>query len=257
MTGNKIAVEVSRRGVATVTLNRPEKGNPFDAEMLRDIAAHFSAFARDSTIRVVVLRGSGKHFCVGADLEPASHGDKGGPGLIDVCTAMDTLPKPTVAVVQGACIGGGLALAGCCDVLLARDDAYFSIPEVRLGFAAAPLVPIFLPMIGARSLGRFAQTGERFYVEEALRIGLVHRTCGASTLDDELATVLDNLLLGAPNALSEMKAICSALDGQPATPAVFEKLQAAFARMRDSAEGLEGRAAFREKRRPSWYPPAE
>lgn len=257
MTSTTIAVEVSRLGVATVTLNRPEKGNPFNAEMLGAVAEQFVAFASDSAVRVVVLCGSGKHFCVGADLEPGSHSNKGGPGLIEVCTAIDTLPKPTLAVVHGACIGGGLALAGCCDVLLARDDAFFSIPEVRLGFAAAPLAPLFLRMIGARNLRRLAQTGERFFVEEALRIGLVHRSCDASTLDGALATVLDNLLLGAPNALAEMKAICAALDGQPATPAVFAKLQAAFVRMRDSAEGVEGRAAFRDKRKPSWYPAAE
>ncbi|MDB5775611.1 MAG: hypothetical protein JWP38_1744 [Herbaspirillum sp.] len=254
MTSTTITVEVSRRGVATVTLNRPEKGNPFNGEMLEAMAGQFAAFAAEPAVRVVVLRGSGKHFCVGADMEPGSHLNKGGPGLIEVCTVLDTLPKPTVAVVHGACIGGGLALAGCCDVMLARDDAFFSIPEVRLGFAAVPLAPLLLRMIGARNLRRLAQTGERFFVEEALRIGLVHRSCDAPALDAALAAVIDNLLLGAPNALAEMKAICATLDVRQTTPEMSAELQSAFARMRDSAEGVEGRAAFREKRKSSWYP---
>ena len=109
--------------------------------MLDALADGFEQFGRDSAVRVIVLRGSGKHFSAGAAI-----GEGGQPrrAIGDVCALIDATPKPTVAVVQGACIGGALALASCCDVMVASREAFFSIPEVRLGFAPGPLIGAFL-----------------------------------------------------------------------------------------------------------------
>ena len=258
MNGETVRVEVDKRGVATVTLNRPEHGNAYDADMLDELAAAFARLGADAGVRVVLLRAKGRHFCVGADLKAAAssgHGSAGNPrtGLVDVCLALDRLPKPTVAVVRGGCIGGGAAVAACCDIVLAERGAFFSIPEVRLGFAPAPLVPVFVRAIGARVLRRFAQTGERFSVDDALRMGLVHLVSEPGTTEAALAKIIDDLLHGAPAALTELKAVIAQVEGIPVTRGLLAELQDRFAGAHASAEAQEGRAAFREKRKPDWY----
>ncbi|MDX3907361.1 MAG: enoyl-CoA hydratase-related protein [Pigmentiphaga sp.] len=254
MDSTTIIGDVDRRGVATLVLNRPDKGNPFNGGMLAAVADRVQAWRRAAEVRVVVLRGAGRHFCTGADLGPGSHDPGAGPSLDEVCRLIDGLPKPTVSVVQGACLGGGLALAGCCDVLLAQRDAFFAIPEVRLGFAAAPMTPFFLRMMGARPLRRYGLTGERFSADIALRLGVAHELCDEATREDVLDLILDGLLLGAPSAQAEMKSLCRTLEGRPYSKELALELQQAFVAMRDGADGVEGRAAFREKRKPAWYP---
>jgi len=255
-----LRVDIAPRGIATVTLNRPEKGNAYNSEMLDALAAEFARLGADSKVRVVLLRGEGRHFCVGADLvegggpKPASGDAPAGAGLVDVCLALDRLPKPTVAAVHGGCIGGGAALAACCDIVIAERDAFFSIPEVRIGFAPAPLVPLFLRAVGARNLRRLGQTGERFPVDEALRIGLVHVASEPDRMNATVARLVDDLLLGAPGALAELKAAIERVDGLPITRELLADLHAGFDRARESGEATEGRAAYREKRKPNWYP---
>lgn len=261
MNGKTLRVQIAARGVATVTLNRPAKGNPYNADMLDELAAALARLGADCAVRVVLLRGEGKHFCVGADLtvgeasRPEARGDAPArASLVDVCLALERLPKPSVALVHGACIGGGVALAACCDIVLADRSSFFSIPEVRLGFAPAPLVPFFLRAVGARNLRRLGQTGERFAVEEALRIGLAHAACETGEIESAVARLVDDLLLGAPRALAEFKAVVERVNGLPITPRLLSDLQAGFDRARASDQAGEGRAAFREKRKPDWYP---
>jgi len=259
MNDNNVRVEVTQRGVATVALARPGKGNAYDAGMLDALAAAFARLADDAGVRVVLLRAEGKHFCVGADLKPEASPEPSPAGrsrasLVDVCLALDRLPKPTVAVVRGGCIGGGAAFAACCDIVLAERGAFFSIPEVRLGFAPAPLLPIFVRAVGARVLRRFAQTGERFSVDDALRMGLVHHVSEPGATEAALERIVDDLLLGAPRALADLKSMIARVEGVPVTPDLFAELQDRFDRAHDSAEAQEGRTAFREKRKPDWYP---
>ena len=134
------------------------------------------AFGRDAAVRVIVLRGAGKHFSAGAAI-----GEGGRPRRLtaEICAMIDAIPKPTVAVAQGACIGGALAIASSCDVVIASRDAFFAIPEVRLGFAPGPLLGAFARGIGFRALRRYLLSGERFSAEEGHRLGLVHRLCDA------------------------------------------------------------------------------
>jgi methylglutaconyl-CoA hydratase len=249
-----IDVEVSSRGIATITLNRPERSNAFDQGMLNILAQQFAERAADAATRIVVLRGAGKHFCGGADLvargmEPAPAA--GQVSLVDALAALDQLPKPTVAVVHGAAVGGGAALAACCDIVLATDAAFFSIPEVRVGMAPLGVAPFLMRAMGHRAFRRYGLSGERFGAAEALRVGLAHEVVGAEKLEQKLGEIADALLHAAPGAVREMKAAMEH-DATPSIEAILGR-RAAHGPP-SSAEAKEGVAAFKEKRKPSWYP---
>jgi methylglutaconyl-CoA hydratase len=253
-----IATEIGARGVATILLNRPERGNCYDQTMLDELAGALQVLGGDPAIRVVVLRGAGKHFSVGADVGWHQRAQDGasakGADFIDVLIALDTLAKPSVAMLHGACIGGGLAMAACCDIALATEDAFCSIPEVRLGFTPTSLAPLFLRAMGAREFRRYALSGERIAAAEAMRLGLVHRLCAAAEIEAVLADLLDSLLLGAPRAQAALKAATARLGATPVTPELLRQLEAGFPAALTSPEAVEGVAAFLEKRKPGWYP---
>lgn len=245
---DSLALSVSSRGIATLTLNRPDRSNAFDQPMLNELARQMIARADDAATRIVVLRGAGRHFCGGADLAArAAEGEQSAPqaSLADVLAALERMPKPTVAVVHGAAVGGGAGFAACCDIVLAADSAFFSIPEVRVGMAPLGVAPFLINAMGQRAFGRYAQTGERLSAAEALRVGLVHEVVSAEKLDEKLAEIADALLHGAPGALRELKTVVKSRFS-------LERMEAQHAPR--SAEALEGIASFKEKRKPSWYP---
>jgi methylglutaconyl-CoA hydratase len=243
---------VSGRGVATLTFNRQDRANSYNAEMLDALADGFEQFGRDGAVRVIVLRGSGKHFSAGAAI-----GEGGRPkqAIGNVCALIDATPKPTIAVVQGACVGGALALASCCDVMIASREAFFSIPEVRLGFAPGPLIGVFSRAIGYRALRRYLLSGERFSAEDAHRLGLVLQLCDPPAIDGVADELIDQLLLGAPGAAATAKRLLQKQAPAALSSEELRELQAAFEAMARSDEAAEGRAAFQEKRKPRWYPP--
>src|SRR5262249_39097910 len=152
----------------------------FDPPLLDGLARTFASLAADEGVRVVVLRGQGRHFCAGADLAARSEETASSAPtttLFDVLLAIDSCPKPTIAVVQGGAIGGGAAFAACCDVVLAASAAFFSIPEVRVGMAGLGVAPFLIRAMGYRSFRRYGLSGERITAAEALRIGLAHEIC--------------------------------------------------------------------------------
>jgi methylglutaconyl-CoA hydratase len=243
---------ISDRGIATLTFNRPDRANSYDTAMLDALADGFERFAEDPAVRVILLRGAGKHFSAGAAIGEAGHPRR---AIGEVCSLIDATPKPTIAVVQGACIGGALALASCCDVIVASREAFFSIPEVRLGFAPGPLIGFFARAVGYRALRRYLLSGERFSAEEAHRIGLVQELADTQAIESALDRLLDAVLLGAPGALARAKSLLQKQAPAALSPDELQDLQAAFESMAASNEAAEGRAAFKEKRKPSWYPP--
>ena len=257
-----ILTDLDERGVATVTLNRPSIGNAYDGDMLVAMADAFAQLEADSAVRVVALRGNGRHFSVGADINWLNQAHDGGPGaegdappsLTALLGALDAMARPTVALVHGACIGGGLGWAACCDIAVASRDAFFAIPEVRIGFSPAPILPYFDAALGARALRRYALSGERFDAEEAYRLGLVHGICPTGGLDEAAAPIIDSLLLGAPSALGETKRLLARVAGTAVPGDLARELERRGAEGRASAEAAEGRASFLEKRRPDWYP---
>ena len=256
MTFQTIAVDVSARRIATVLLNRPERGNAFDQTMLDELGRAFAALGADPGVRIVVLRGNGRHFCTGADLAarateaPAPAAATAHVSLREVLAGLDALPKPTLAVVHGAAIGGGAAFAACCDVVIATDSAFFSVPEVRVGMPPLGVAPFLVRAIGHRNFRRFGLSGERIDASDALRLGLAHQICAADALDETLERIADALLHGAPGAISALKNAAA----QYASPTLSTILATQSAHDPKTPEALEGIASFREKRKPSWYP---
>ena len=254
MSFQTIAVEVSARRIATVLLKRPERGNAFDQRMLDELGQAFATLAADEAARIVVLRGSGRHFCTGADLARAAapaHPAAAAPfSLRDVLASLDSLPKPTLAVVQGAAVGGGAAFAACCDAVIAADSAYFSIPEVRVGMPPLGVAPFLVRAIGHRQFRRYGLSGERIGAAEALRLGLAHEVCGADALDVTVERMADAFLLAAPGAIRTLKNAAA----HYASPTLSAILANQPLHDPKTPEALEGIASFREKRKPSWYP---
>ncbi len=250
----KISISQDTRGIATVTLRRPEKGNALDRETLALLRDAFDRLGADEHTRVIVLRGDGKHFCSGADVSGGIRDDE--PQRADaavdaVCERLNTLAKPTVAVVHGACIGAGLGLAAGCDTLLATPDTFFAIPEVRLGFPPAALTPIFMQAFGARFLRRYLLSGERFDAATAYRAGFIHSIHAPAAMDAAVAEVADAFLRAGPSAFANGKALLHRL----AAGSANEDLHGLHAHSIASAEAREGLASFKEKRHPGWYLP--
>jgi methylglutaconyl-CoA hydratase len=246
------------RGVAILTLNRPAKGNAYDRRMLDRLAAEIARLSAAPEVRAIVLRGAGKHFCVGGDLvdDPFVHtgtgSDDAQPLMPHICLALDACPKPTIALVHGACFGGGFALSACCDVFLAAEDSFFSLPELRLGFGVGPYIPFFARALGARNLRRYLVTAERFGAKEALAMGVAHQLYPVGEGDKTLGAFLAHVLQSAPQATAVTKRELSELADLTPTRERIDALQVEFRRLFESPEGAEGRAAFREKRNPTW-----
>jgi len=260
MNYERIVLERGPRGTATLTLNRPDRGNAYDDVMLRELMIALAELDNDDAVRVVLLRGAGKHFCVGADIawhranqnDPAAR--ENGPKLIDMLLALDRLSKPTIAVLHGAAVGGGLAVPLCCDVAFATSDALFSIPEVRIGLMPGPLVPLFLRAMSYRNFRRYGLSGERFSAVEAKAMGLVHDTALAEAIEKMVSQQVEEFLLSAPGAIAGLKALAADLAPPPITPALLEHLEEAGRGMLETEEAKEGVASFLEKRKPRWYP---
>jgi methylglutaconyl-CoA hydratase len=245
-----VKIEWKASGVVHIVLNRPDKANCYNQAMLMELAQALAVLDDDASVRVLVLRGTGRHFCGGADLEYLRSA-KGAlaataqapANLDDVLSKLDRLTKPTVAVVHGACLGGGLGLIACCDAVLARDDAYFCVPELRLGFAPAALMPYLVRTYGQRQLRRYGLSGDRISAQHAFQIGLVHHVCSREVLDQEADQVVDSMLRCAPLALARFKS------------AIVDGLSDAAVLPPDPEELAEGLASMREKRHPRWYGP--
>lgn len=259
-----VLMDADARGVVRVTLNRPAVNNAYNGAMIDALIAGCAQVRATPAARVVVLAGNGRHFQAGADLGWLD--DVRGQGAranLDASerTAravweLNTLPIPTVALIQGGCFGGGTGIAAACDVVIAADNAQFAISETRWGMAATIIFPQLSDAIGVRQLRRYAQTGERFGAEEARRIGLVHEVVPAAGLEAAGARVVDALLRNAPRANAITKAGVLRQAWAEAQRGHFAAIVAEHAAGRQSDEAAEGLASFHEKREASWYRPA-
>jgi methylglutaconyl-CoA hydratase len=251
MTDQTILCTRGARGVATVTLNRPDRGNAMNPALIDELGACMRDLGADDGVRIIVLRGAGKHFCAGADVGGRGEGEPRFT-LATMLETLETTPKPTIAVVQGAAAGGGMALAACCDIVMGTPEAFFTIPEARLGMApSVTLAGLFVRAIGLRAFRRYAYSGERIVAQEALRLGLLSEIAPAAEMEARLEALIDALLHSAPGAIATLKARVADFDVPPISmlfdPAVRD------ARHARSPEADEGIAAFKEKRKPSWY----
>jgi methylglutaconyl-CoA hydratase len=260
MSNEPVLCSLDDRGVATLTLNRPKVGNAYNGELIQGLLAAMDELGRERGLRVVVLKGAGKHFQAGADLQwvRAVGVDSVAANLAasrDTARAVDRLNRfsvPTVALVQGGCFGGGTGMVAACDVAIAADTAVFSIAEVRWGLTAAIVIPQLADAISVRQLRRYALTGERFGAEEARRIGLAHQVVPLDGLENAGEEMVARLLENGPVAIAETKA--AILEGAWGGfgPETLDALVAGHAAKRRSAEAAEGLASFAEKRAANW-----
>ena len=257
-----ILVAVDARGVATVTLNRPAVNNAYDGALIDALAAGLARLAAAPGLRLVILRGAGKHFQAGADLAflrrltaaPADENLAFSRATVAAIDALANFPCPTLALIHGGCFGGGVGMVAACDMALASDDAVFSLTEVRWGITPAPIVPALVAAIGPRALARYGLTAERFGAQEALRIGLLHAICPPGGLDEAAAPIVEGILMAAPDAVAATKRLVRTAAGLATTAEFRDTLALEAATRRHAAEAREGLASFAEKRKPRWYP---
>ena len=261
-TGNGTVLwELDSRGVATVTLNRPQVNNAYNGDLIDGVHAAMDALGAEQELRAVVLRGNGKHFQAGADLAwigsvgqlSAEENERVSRATGEVVRRLDTLPVPTVALVQGGCFGGGTGIIAACDIVIAADNAIFAITETRWGLMAGIILPQLRQAIGLRAMRRYALTGERFGAAEAHRIGLVHEVCALADLEQVGATIVDALLMTAPHATTATKLRSMQVADAFVDDGVFRDLVHEHAVTRRLPEAAEGLASFHEKRKPAWY----
>ncbi len=248
-------------GVGIVTLNRAQRHNAFDDELIAELTAGLHELRDDPLTRVVVVSSTGKSFCAGADLNWMKRAAGYTPDenlrdatrLAELLSTLNELPKPTIARVQGPAYGGGVGLIAACDIAIGTYDALFALSEVKLGIVPAVISPYLLAAIGERYCRRYMLTAERFSATEAYRIGLLHELVpGEEQLDDAIAELVDALLANGPQAQAECKALIRVVAGQPIDAETIEETAQRITRVRASAEGREGLAAFLEKRPPLW-----
>ena len=257
-----VLLATDARGIATVTLNRPQVGNAYNAALLGALMEGLERLRADASVRAVVIRGAGRHFAAGADINwlaevaeyPPERAFEASLLTTRAMQALNEFPRPTIAVVQGAAFGGGCGILCCADVALAVPEAVFGLTEVRVGVAPTPISTHMVHAIGFRQARRYAVTGERFGAAEALRMGLVHEVVPAEAMEARLSAILEEVLLAAPGAAAVTKASLLGANGLTLDRRAMEQLAHEGWMQRASAEGREGLRAFREKRRPSWYP---
>lgn len=246
--------------IATITLNRPEIHNAINDDLVARLTRELELIADDSDVRAVVLNARGKSFCAGADLnymrrtaeftEEQNVADA--RALAEMLHLLNNLPKPTIALVQGAAIAGGVGLICACDIAIAAKSASFSIAEVRLGLIPAVISPYLINAIGVRRAERLFLTGERIDSTEAERIGLVHDVVPDEALAVRGETFVRHILQGGVNAQAEIKSLIDAVRGRPIDAQLGLETAKRIARVRASAEAREGMSAFLEKRKPRW-----
>ena len=248
-------------GVAHIVLNRPDVSNAYNGELIAALLEAFDELGR-RPLRAAVITGRGRNFQAGADVNWLDTIRRSSPAenlrasrmTARAIQRLNVLPIPTVALVQGACFGGGTGIISACDVVIAADNATFSIAEVRIGVAATIIIPQLNDAISVRQVRRYALTGERFDVKEAYRIGLVHEIAPLSELRAAGDRLVDHLLANGPEAVAQTKACALRSAWSELDEDKFTGLIRSHAAKRQTEEAAEGFASFLEKRPARWKP---
>ena len=254
---------VTRDGpFARVTLQRPEVRNAFNAQLIAELRAAFETLAAEppDSLRGVVLAGDGPSFCAGADVTwmrearemSADENERDATAMQAMFAAIEAAPVPVIARVQGAALGGGMGLCAASDIVVATRDATFGFTETKLGIVPAVISTFVVPKIGESHARALFLTGERFGAERARAIGLVHEVAhDEAALDARIAALLGELRSSGPTAVRRAKLLLRELRSYGVSGA-RERMRRHIAEQRTSEEGLEGLAAFLDRRPPSW-----
>lgn len=258
---NSVLLEISPTGVAVVTLNRPEKRNAFDELMIAGLSDTFETLKGADHVRIIFIRGAGESFCAGADLDwmrrAAQFTELGNETdaleMARMLRHLHDLPQITVALVHGAAMGGGAGLAAACDIAVAVADARFCFSEVRLGLIPATIAPYLVEAIGARWAKALFTTAKLFDGGFAEKIGLVqYAVADEGALTAKMDQLIELAMATAPGAVADAKALVRFVSGHKIDDALGKETARRIAQRRVSAEGVEGLAAFLEKRKPEW-----
>ncbi|WP_252178913.1 enoyl-CoA hydratase-related protein [Endozoicomonas sp. 4G] len=269
---NSLIIDTTHNGLASITMNRPEVGNALNAELISELIAALKQLSGEQTsgeqtsgekIRLLQLRGSGKHFSAGADLnwmksaihlsEQENYDDA--RLLSELLDTLNHFPAPTMAVVQGAAFGGAIGLIAACDIAVGADNSRFSLSEVRIGLIPAVISAYVVQAIGTRQARRYFLSAEVFSGEKALELGLLHEQVPESELNTKAEELTQQLLGNAPEASRLAKSMLHNVHNKPIDDEFVEMACREIARIRISPEGQEGLASFLEKRKPSWGQP--
>lgn len=246
-------------GLATISMNRPDRRNAFNSEMVKDLTELFRSLVDDQDCLIIILTGAGDTFSAGADLsymrqikdagEEANVADA--EALAKLLELIYTHPKPVIGKINGHAIGGGLGLVAACDIAISRRGCKFAFTEVRLGLAPAVIAPYVVKAIGEKNARRYMLTGDFFNDEQAVQMGLISRNVTAVDLDGAVRTFAENMFGTAPGAVAACKELIQKVSEQPLDE-VQDYTARLIAKLRAGEEGQEGMSSFLEKRRPSW-----
>ncbi len=255
-----VLYEIDARGVATVTLNNPKKHNAFDDVMINRLLEIFTEITNRDDILVMVLASNGKSFSAGGDLgwmkRMASYSYeenlKDANALANMLKALNFLPQPTIAKIQGAAFGGAVGLASCCDIVIAANKASFCLSEVKVGLAPATISPYVVSAIGLKACRRYFITAERFFADKAQQLGLVSEVVTLDELTPTVDNMINTLLANSPKAVQAAKKVAFDVSNKEIDQSLLAQTSELIATMRVSEEGQEGLTAFFEKRAPKW-----
>ena len=259
MTEQHILYQVDNK-IATITLNRPEVLNAFNEQVIVDLTALLKKAEADNSVRIVILRGNGKSFCAGGDLNwmrksaDYTYQQNADDAMLlgTLLKTLNFLTKPTIALVHGNIFGGGVGLTSCCDIAIAQTGAQFSLSEVRIGLIPSIIAPYVINAMGERMARRYFMTAERFDADTAHRIGFIHEVAPQGQLDATAAKIIAALLEGAPLAQGRGKKLMLEVVGRPIDDKLIDLTVKQIAEARASDEGKEGLTAFLTKSEPSW-----
>lgn len=258
MRKNASIIHKKNAGVITITLNRPEKHNAFDDQLISELIKLLQLVDKDDSVRIIILNANGRNFCAGADLNWMKRMAKFNKEqnkadalkLAKLLQTMNTLTKPIIALIQGRVMGGGVGLVACCDIAIATEDVRFCFSEVKLGLIAATIAPYIIRSIGFSAARRYFISAEIFDAKKAQQIGLVHQLVTASQLFSvglDLATAIMN---SGPQAVAASKKMVNHL--AIVDQSIIDYTATLLSEIRSSCEGQEGVRAFLEKRQPKW-----
>jgi methylglutaconyl-CoA hydratase len=245
--------------IVTITLNRPHVCNALNDNIINLLTHYLTQIDGDPNVSAVILRANGDHFCAGADIESmrksaalSKEKNKKNALLFANCLKrLANLNKPTICIIQGNTVGGGIGLIACCDIAIALDNAMFSFSEVKLGLVPAIISPYIINAIGQRAALYYFLTCDHFPAKQAKSLGLIHEISDAKKIQPRLDYLLNAIKGYSQNALKNVKKLVH--QQTPSLAAMeIEKLATLIATHRSSLEGKEGLAAFLEKRAPSW-----
>lgn len=259
---NTLTLTVDKQGLATVTMNRPEVHNAFNAEMISELTQCFNQLNADKTVQIILLQAAGKSFSAGADINwmrsmvNASEADnkKDSEELASLLRSINFNSKTTIAKIQGLAFGGGVGLACCCDMVIAENTAKFGLTEAKLGLVAAVISPYVIDAIGMRKARRYLQTAEVFDAVKACQLGVVSECVEADQLDSKTEAIIQSLSATGPNAKEISKKLVMSVVGRTLAQQkkIDEYTTQVIAAVRVSAEGQKGLKAFSDKETPDW-----